>query len=307
MKITRGMYKNESCYILESEKLRVSALPQCGGKIQSVIYKPCGKELLFQSPGDTYRRSEYADPWGSGEISGFDEIFPTITPCHYPAYPWDGTHIPCHGEVWSIPWQAKETENGLFLLVHGVRLPYILSKTVALSDDGASFRQSYTVKNTAAFDMDIIWAAHPLFEVNENMRIELPPETTRIINVFSGSGTLGSYGSVHGWPHETVGRIGPRSNHRAEKFYVFDRIVTGSCALVDDKTGVRIEISYPAQKLPYLGVWINEAGLDGQYNAALEPCTSGYDRLDATREWGRSCVLGPYCELEWYLELSVSH
>ena len=40
--------------------------------------------------------------------------------------------IPDHGEVWSLPWEANLNNEGVNLVVRGVRLPYVLKKTCKL-------------------------------------------------------------------------------------------------------------------------------------------------------------------------------
>ena len=61
-----------------------------------------------------------------------------------------------------------------------------------------------------------------------------------------------------------------------------------------------MKFSYPKEKVPYLGIWINNDGYYKQRNVALEPCTAAPDAIDmADTSW-----VGIYyrttrkCELE---------
>ena len=65
-------------------------------------------------------------------------------------------------------------------------------------------------------------------------------------------------------------------------------------------------MSYPVEKVPYLGMWVNEGGWEGQYNIAPEPATGGMDRVDAAKIWGMNSVLKGNEYYEWYLNISVS-
>ena len=71
-------------------------MPEWGAKLASLIHKQTGREYFFQMPGEKFRRGTYAGPYPDGEMSGFDEMFPTITecfcdiePCTAPFDRWD--------------------------------------------------------------------------------------------------------------------------------------------------------------------------------------------------------------------------
>ena len=132
MSITSGSYKDVEAVILENETLRVTVLPKFGSKTASLLYKPTGYETLWQNPARSFIRSGYAAPYPEGDISGFDEMFPTISRCLYEDPPWQGVEAPDHGEVWSLPWKETIDRDSLVMSVHGVRFPYRLEKRVSL-------------------------------------------------------------------------------------------------------------------------------------------------------------------------------
>jgi hypothetical protein len=53
--------------------------------------------------------------------------------------------------------------------------------------------------------------------------------------------------------------------------------------------------------VPYLGVWLNEGGWEGQYNIAPEPATGAMDRIDFSRMWGMNSVLKGRQTVSWHL------
>jgi hypothetical protein len=80
-------------YILENRYLRVTLLPEFGGRILSIIYKPTGHEQLY--------RSEVGVPYGmKGGVFYYDwmmvlgGIFPTFPDAE-------------HGKTWPKPWAFK--------------------------------------------------------------------------------------------------------------------------------------------------------------------------------------------------------
>jgi hypothetical protein len=80
-------------YILENDYLKVTLLPEMGGRILSMIYKPTGHEELYQNP--------LGVPYGIGAgnfyynwLMVYGGIFPTFPE-------------PEHGKTWIVPWDFK--------------------------------------------------------------------------------------------------------------------------------------------------------------------------------------------------------
>lgn len=80
-------------YVLENEYLKATLLPEMGGRILSLIYKPTGHEELYQNP--------LGIPYGIGEgnfyydwLMVYGGIFPTLPE-------------PEHGKSWIQPWDFE--------------------------------------------------------------------------------------------------------------------------------------------------------------------------------------------------------
>ncbi len=83
--------------VIESAYLKVTLLPEYGGRILSILYKPTGHELLYQNPIGT--------PYGIDEgnfyynwLMVYGGIFPTFPE-------------PEHGKTWCLPWEARIVEQ----------------------------------------------------------------------------------------------------------------------------------------------------------------------------------------------------
>ena len=157
--VSASRYKDQAAVTIESDIMRAQFLPHFGAKMCSLVYKPLERELLVQRPGAQYLLQPYDGDYVAGECSGFDDMFPTIDECHYDAFPWKGTRLPDHGEVWSIPWQLEASDKELHLAVYGVRFPYKLEKWVSFASD-STLRIRYRLTNLSNFDFDFLWAAH---------------------------------------------------------------------------------------------------------------------------------------------------
>jgi galactose mutarotase-like enzyme len=309
-KISRGTYKDVAAIILENNTLKVSVLPGIGSKIASIVYKPRNYEILWQNPGKKYKKSNYGDPYSEGECSGFDEMFPSITRCIYEDFPWAGVEIPDHGEVWSLPWDVKLGKGHAMLAVHGVRLPYKLNKRVCLEDN--RLRIDYEAENLSDFDLDFIWAGHPLFKASKDMEFIVPPQMHKIVNAVPGQ-RLPDYGKVYDFPTAqradgaelNLAVIPPQNGYGYQKYYFMGRVPEGWCVLRDTVRRLSIGLSFPKEKVPYLGMWLNEGGWHGQYNVAPEPATGAMDSVSAAKMWQMNSRLGARAHLKWHLAITL--
>ena len=308
--ISAGEYKGQESVVLENEGVRAEILPGWGGKMASLVYKPAGAEVLWQNPGREYRKTRYGDEYVGGEFSGFDEMFPSLGRCYYEDGPWAGTEIPDHGEVWSIPWEAETEGQTLRLRASGVRFPYRLEKVVRLTERGV--RMEYVAANLSAFDFHFLWAAHPLLVAEEGATILVPQGMTKIVN-YCAERVLREFGQVYEYPGVKVegggafdlSRMPARDGRGYHKYYFWGRLTEGWCGLRDERRGLEVRLAFPVERVPYLGVWLNEGGLAGQYNLALEPATGMMERLDLARLWGGHSTVQAHGRQEWYLEINV--
>jgi hypothetical protein len=69
--------------VLDNGSLRLTVLPELGGKIISLIKNESGHEYLLQpaDPGSAYRTRSHGDLFENYEPCGFDECVPTVAEC----------------------------------------------------------------------------------------------------------------------------------------------------------------------------------------------------------------------------------
>jgi galactose mutarotase-like enzyme len=309
--ITRGSFKGEAAVILENDSLRAVILPEWGAKTVSLVHRPTRTETFWQNPAPAFARTGYGDPYGKGEFAGFDEMFPTISRCFYESAPWSGSEVPDHGEVWSIPWESAEGFDHVTFTVNGVRFPYRLQKTVSLQGDKLHAR--YTAENLSEHPLDFIWAAHPLFNATRGMKFIVPPELRSIINAVPGP-VLGGYGEKYDFPSALradgttvrLDLVPARNETGYQKYWFAQKVTEGWCILHDPDRRLSIGMSFPADQVPWLGMWMNEGGFAGQYNVAPEPATAAMDRIDFSKMWDMGSVLKPGEKREWHLAITVA-
>lgn len=308
-----SQYKDQPAITLESSVLRAQFLPHIGSKMCSLIYKPLDRELLVQTSGERYRLQPYDGDYVAGECSGFDEMFPSIDACFYETYPWQGTKIPDHGEVWSLAWEHHVEGQKLYFGSYGVRFPYKLEKWVSLASDSI-LRIDYALTNLSPFDFDFMWSAHTMINLEEDTELLLPPDVKRITSVFSLNGTLGSYGDEFPWSVITqpdgqqrdLTRLRPQSAQNAEKYYVKGKLSAGWCALKYHRSRFALALSFPVETVPYLAILPNEGGWRDLYNIFLEPATATFDRPDVARLHKQVSTVKARSTYRWHLNITLT-
>lgn len=306
-------YKDQPAVTLESRALRAQFLPTLGGKLCSLVYTPQQFDALIHGPDERYRVQPYDGVYVDGECSGLDDMFPTIDVYHCEHFPWQGTRLPDHGEVWSLPWQSTIEGDRLRMSVHGIRLPYRLQKTVSFVDDH-TLRMEYELENLSPFGFDYLWAAHPMFVMDEDSRIVLPDGVERIVSVFSSDGSLGRYGDEFDWPiaatpdgaARDLSRVAPPTAQRAAKFYVKGALPEGWCALTWPSRRLQLRMHFPVDAVRYLAVLPNEGSFQDRYIMFLEPATGTFDRPDLGRKRGEASHIAGCATHTWRLDIALA-
>src|SRR5260370_26982890 len=86
--------------VVDNGSLRLTLIPELGGRIVSLIRNESGYEYLLPPPDPerAYRPCNYAERFEEYEPSGFDECLPTIAACLYPEKPFSASRFPDHGD-----------------------------------------------------------------------------------------------------------------------------------------------------------------------------------------------------------------
>ncbi|WP_438347687.1 hypothetical protein ACP8HI_18705 [Paenibacillus sp. FA6] len=291
--------------------IQLTIAPQLGSKVISLKNLKTGREWLSRTDQPLGNKG-YASSFADNDGSGWDEMFPTINACHYPTFPWQGVELPDHGEVWSIPWHVIVHEGQLSSDVYGVRMPYHLKKSYSFTKE-QRLRIDYSVQNLSSFPFSFLWAAHPLFQVEEGMEIIVPRELDTIVVSYSQDGRLGQMGDIQKWPIPFADQGQTRLNlveaaaaRTAEKYYFQGELPEGKASLYDPVTEEQLTIIFPKEKVPYLSIWANAGGYQGQYHVAIEPATGFLDDLSYAMEHKAVAVVEAQGTYDWFIEIELS-
>jgi len=297
--------------VLENEHLQLVFIPQLGSKMISMTNKHTGREWLDRPEGRAFQTPDYGSLWGDWDRCGWDELFPSISPCVYPEAPWSGIQVPDHGELWPLPWQVEHVDDcTLLFTVHGVRWPYQLQKQVCLQ--GNQIHLAYKLSNLCPYPLQYLWAPHPLVAASSTMKVKFPASVQKVIISGASEGWLGQRGGELDWPSayssERVNQLDQMPPPEAGlyyKLYATEAVPEGWCAIEDLETGESFTFTYDADRLPYLGLWVNAKGWGGEYHLALEPSSGHLDDLAEARQRGASATIAPFSEQQWTLCCTV--
>ncbi|CAG7636981.1 hypothetical protein ACFQI7_07440 [Paenibacillus allorhizosphaerae] len=294
---------------MESSEVKLIMIPELGGKIVSLQYKPGAKEWLVDSGTRALQPAAYGSEFVAADMSGWDECFPTIVACAYPAEgAFKGTMLPDHGELWSVPWRAHMENGKLVCSAAGRALPYAFKRTMHFLDE-RTLRFDYKAANLGDETLSVLWAAHPQFLCTEHTRIVLPVGTEKLLCV-DGGRTLET-GRSYCWPTDrgmldaTFIRVGQASLKDCRKYYVEGLVPKGSIGLYERQSGNYIELEWQPEAVPYVGVWIDEGAFNDQPVCALEPSNGYYDALSDAYRRGTLLRIGAGQTSKWHLDIRL--
>ena len=305
--------------VLQNECLRVRVIPQLGCKIVEIYDLENDHEWLWSDKSRPIKAANYGDQYDLYDISGFDECFPNIGISQDPKN--IGVTLPDHGEIWSLPWDVTQEENGVSATVLGKLFDYRFFRRLSLKSNKLVIE--YSVSNIGNSELTYMWSAHPLFAIDENMKIEITGNP-KMSKEFGFGGRIGPDGdnwyeghlSEHVWPSVlgVDGRLSDMSEVSLDKVLtdkvVLDAPVDGLVSLKKLSSGRSLTMKFSPLELPFLGICYNFGAwpLTGEPATwvALEPTTGKTDRLDECTKLDCARVLAPKSNANWSLEIELN-
>jgi galactose mutarotase-like enzyme len=284
-----------------NDMLRLGILPECGGKIRSLMDRRTGLEWLWTNPNLPQVVPEYGQNFERHlDTGGWDELFPSVVPCDV-----DGIAVPDHGDLVSLPWEVLEQADGVLSMQATARsIPATLRREIRLVDGAPEFLLSYTLTNHADRSQPFLVATHPLFGMEPGSRLDLPDEA-----VFRIAGVVG---------HAPVGKLiragelnallSDKSGVWAMKLFSKPGTLSEVGFFRPDGAGIRM--SWDVEDLPVLGLWVNHAGWTGTggapyRNVGIEPGNASCDALSDAVADGSEGRLEPGEVRTWEVRVSL--
>lgn len=289
-------YNGLRTIVLENEYLRLTILPELGGKIFQVIHKAADTDILWHHPRIEPQPVPFGSRFDDVWCGGWDEQFPNDEPLAF-----KGEMYPDHGELWSMPWDwqvQRDEPNAVVLYMRrlGCVTTSTAEKWITLNAGEPYVRIKLRITNTGIAPIDYIWKLHPAFAISVNHRIDLP--AARVI-VDEGYRTqLGGIAS-YTWPYAVVGqtavdmRLVPPATAGVTNFHYVTELTDGWLAVTDTVHRFGFGLVFPKEIFRSIWLFLVYGGWRGLYTAVVEPATGYPSRLDQASEAGTSSTLQP--------------
>jgi hypothetical protein len=280
--------------LLENDFVQLRVLPDCGGKLLSLVEKRQGYDWLWKNPQLAVREPRYGESFVEQlDSGGWDEICPSVDPCVLPT----GVSIPDHGDAVHLPWEVlSRSINELSMRVQGRSLPFCLKRSLCLC--GRELRCEYTLCNVGQQAFPWLWCAHPLLAFGPEVDLEVACE-------FDVGYAMGAaepfFGKRVTWPD-----LPPRDTAWAAKLFS-EREAVGEVT-ARNLSGATLRFAWQPSEIPYLGLWVNNgawsgAGTAPYYNLGVEP---GMLPLDDLSKAADAPILEAGVEFSWGLSVVVN-
>lgn len=305
-------------FVLENSSLRLTLIPELGGKLASLIRKKSGHEYLLQpaDPERAYRPRSFGNKFADYGPCGFDECLPTVAACLYPEEPFAASQLPDHGDVWCLPSSIETVAEKIGLTTSLKSLPLRFTKEVQLREN--IVRIDYEATNLSHSRVKFLWSAHPLLAVEPGAEIILPPGVKEVEVEWSKDERLGKAGDPCGWPQATersgrmveLNRVALPGVGTAEKLFTA-RFSEGFCGLFLPFKNESIAFRFDLKLVPYVGLWICQGGwpeshADKQFTVAFEPCSGRPDSLAEAAKRKECVALAGGETMRWWMEIEVN-
>jgi galactose mutarotase-like enzyme len=305
-------------FVLDNSSLRLTVVPELGGKLASLIRNESGREYLLQpaDPEHAYRPRTFGDKFEDYGPCGFDECLPTVAACLYPDEPFAASKLPDHGDVWCLPSSIETFAEKIRLTTALRSLPLRFTKEVQLRE--STVRLDYEAINLSQSTVRFLWSAHPLLTVGPGAEIILPDEVKEVEVEWSKDERLGKAADRCRWPKATersgrtfeLNRAAPPSAGTADKLFT-GRLSEGFCGMFLPSKNESIVLRFDPRAVPYLGLWICQGGWpegrdDKQFTVALEPCNGRPDSLSESIRRNECVMLAANETARWWMEIEVN-
>jgi hypothetical protein len=303
-------YRGLRALVVENSHLRLVILPELGGKLWSLVYKPYDREIFWRHPRVEPRSAPYGAAYDDFFSGGWDELFPndaTLTV--------NGDVYPDHGEWWALPFHWEITHrNDDEVTVHlwrgGVVTTTRVDRWITVRAGEPRLHLRYRIHNEGPRPLDFLWKLHPALAITPSTRIDLP--RSRVLP--AGFFTERLDGKPFSWPHAQGAdgqpvdmRVVPPPTSQATDFYYATELAGGWCALTDGDTGVGFGLAFDPEVFRSVWVFAPYGGWRGLYAVLLEPCTGYPYQLDEAVAQGTASHLAPGAALETEVTAVLYH
>lgn len=232
--------------------------------------------------------------YNAGGVGGFDDCIPSIAV--EPA-----EDVPDHGDAWTLPWRVIASGSDWAQLTVDSPLGYRLTRRIEI---GLTTTLDTVIEDLTGSGIDVVWAAHPLFAVDDQTVVSFRPDGDIRVEACIGDqppslGDLLNDLSDRGWS----------AMPERLAFKVFARRLNATPWLWHRERRLRILVECDRDDI-WWGLWANRGAFPAnapRRHVAIEPTFGGYDSLRACRNEGSSLSIPANGEERWTVRIRIEH
>lgn len=273
---------------LSSPLCSAAIIPEEGGRIQHLVDRSSGRELLLQRTPAEGPRTDFL----AACAGGWDELFPNDSA--WRAYP-------DHGLLWTLPFKVQRRAGSAMEMSAAVASPNVtIARRVALLEAPRRGLRSEIVLSALEATGPFLWAAHPMLAVSEGWVVELPSTAANLEADVDLPGRLGTGRALTRSDWKRVSGIPPVSAEVGEVVYV-DGVAEATVRSGDGRAATRVSWESSFFRHLWIVIITGAYGLDDCL--ILEPCTTRPYRLDEAVQAGSSLQLDRAEVVRWWIEV----
>lgn len=282
--------------LIENEQVRLEVLPDAGGKMYSLVYKPRDAELFWQNPRVPPAVYPPGTPYDDTWAGGWDDVFPNVR-----QEVWRDMPLHDHGELWTQRWKWEVLEDGpartlVHMWCYSPLTPARFDKWIALAEGEGIFRLRYRLTNIGPLPFHFMWNLHAAVHTREGVHIDLPadamvidPWNTERFDPECLKYTWPTARGRDGRPVD-VSRALPVTAGVCDQHYV-EQLLGGWVAVTDSEAGVGVGIRFSKELFRTCWLFLTYGGWRGLQAIVVEPSTGWPSALSEAHAAGRAPVL----------------
>ncbi len=229
-------------------------------------------------------------------VYGYDDCFPTVDSCSFP----DRDFVaPDHGELWQVPWQVEAGKDFLDCKVASKLLPVTFHRRMEFSRDAVDWK--FTIDNHGKQALPLMHVMHPLMPPGQIKGIVLP-------EFGSWYDEMAEHEICCHDPY-TVTEFLLTSPEREAHMLIL-RELRGGTVRLSLTAGFDLEIIFPHDLFPSLGIWWNNHGYPNESGCrrrecAFEPIPGPDSKLTDAWDTNTCLMVKPEASFNWTVTWKV--
>ena len=286
MRFPKSHIKNIEIINGESDHIRFSLAPACGGKIISIYNKRLQKEFLWKNKNLQLSLLGAGADYDSNFYGGIDELLPNDIPENI-----DGIDYPDHGELWTtcLDNEVKEDSISVFGKLQLSELYY--KKTIRLDANEPVIYLEYKIRNDADVQRNFLWKLHAALDIKEGDQLVTTAKKGKVVDpAYSRFSNLHEFN----WPiiEDRDASLVPQKNNTVDFFYLYDAAQPAMNFLNEGGKHL-FRYQYDKKIFPYQWYFASYGGFLNHYTAIIEPCSSMPMSVNNAKALHQCTVLEP--------------